>query len=165
MKNKSTLKLSVLLIVFCLCIVFPNLVNAQDKNIFEISENTSLHSNDRQEFYNLAFNLNTTIYLKDNMVKNTYGDDSFIRITMKDTESFDIIKNNQNQYKQIEIITIQVKSLNELSKTVDLTTLTEMDSLKYIFIKCYFKCQNNDIKNFIKTNPNVRIFYSAQMPS
>lgn len=165
MKNRQTLKTSLILVISCLCILLPNFVSSQDRNIFEISENTSLNIDDRQDFYNLAFNLNTTVYLKGNSVQNTYGNGSIIKVTMQDTESFDLLKTNQSQYNQAELITIHVNTINELSKNIDLTSLTEMDGLKYIFIECLFKCQLQDVQNFVKANPNVRVFYIAQKPS
>lgn len=165
MKNRQTLKTSLILVISCLCILLPDFVNAQDRNIFEISGNTSLNIDDRQDFYNLAFNLNTTVYLKDNSVQNTYGNGSIIKVTMQDTESFDLLKTNQSQYNQAELITIHVNNFNELNKNIDLTSLTEMKGLKYIFIECLFKCQLQDVQNFVKANPNVRVFYIAQKPS
>ena len=165
MKNRQTLKTSLILVISCLCILLPDFVNAQDRDIYEISESTSLNINDRQDFYNLAFNLKTTVYIKDNSVQNTYGNGSIIKVTMQDTESFDLLKSNQSQYKQTELITIQANTINELSKNIDLTTLSEMKNLKYIFIKCSFKCQLPDIQNFIKANSNIRVFYYAQNPS
>ena len=165
MKNRQALKTSLILVISCICILLPNFVNAQDRDIYEISENTSLNINDRQDFYNLAFNLKTTVYLKDNSVQNTYGNGSIIKVTMQDTESFDFLKTNQSQYNQAELITIHVNTINELSKNIDLTSLSEMNGLKYIFIECLFKCQLQDVQNFVKANPNVRVFYVAQKPS
>jgi len=165
MKNRQTLKTSLILVISCICILLPDFVNAQDRDIYEISENTSLNINDRQDFYNLAFNLKTTVYLKDNSVQNTYGNGSIIKVTMQDTESFDFLKTNQSQYNQAELITIHVNTINELSKNIDLTSLSEMNGLKYIFIECLFKCQLQDVQNFVKANPNVRVFYVAQKPS
>ena len=163
MENKPTFKLSLILVMSCLYFLSTNFVVAQDKNIFEISENTS--SNDRTDFYNLAFNLNTTAYLKDNTVINKYGDGSVLKISMEDTKSFEVLITNQKDYNQAELITIKVDEISKLSNSIDLTTLTETNNLKYVFIKCSFKCQLQDIQNFIKVNPNIRVFYSAQNPS
>ena len=163
MENKPTFKLSLILVMSCLYFLSTNLLVAQDKNIFEISENTS--SNDRTDFYNLAFNLNTTAYLKDNTVINKYGDGSVLKISMEDTKSFEVLITNQKDYNQAELIIIKVDEISKLSNSIDLTTLTETNNLKYVFIKCSFKCQLQDIQNFIKVNPNIRVFYSAQNPS
>lgn len=163
MKSISTLKVSLILIISCIYLLSTNLVVAQDKNIYEISENTS--SNDRKDFYSLAFNLKTTVYLKNNTVINTYGNGAVLKVNMEDTNSYNVLITNQNDYDQAELITIKVDDISKLSNSIDLTTLTETNNLKYVFIKCSFKCQHQDIENFIKVNPNIRVFYNAQNPS
>lgn len=165
MKNKPLIKTTFILVLLCLCILIPDLTHAQDKGIYEISNTTNLSSKDRKDFYDLAFNLKTTLYLKNNKIQSTYGDGSVVKITIQDTKSFAFLEVNQNQYKQAEIITIKVNSINELSNTIDLTTLTAINNLKYVFIKCAFNCQLKDIENFIEANPNIRVFYNAENPS
>ena len=64
-----------------------------------------------------------------------------------------------------EIITIKVKDLNELRNNIDLTTLTALNNLKYVFIKCAFKCESKDIETFIIAHSNIRVFYNAENPS
>ena len=99
------------------------------------------------------------------MEKNVYGKGLISKVTMIDTKSFEFLKSNENKYKSAKIIIVEVNSINELKKSFDLTALTEMSHLKYVFIKCSFKCQKKDIENFVKVNPSVRVFYNAEKPS
>ena len=110
MKSISTLKVSLILIISCIYLLSTNLVVAQDKNIYEISENTS--SNDRKDFYSLAFNLKTTVYLKNNTVINTYGNGAVLKVNMEDTNSYNVLITNQNDYDQAELITIKVDDIS-----------------------------------------------------
>ena len=173
MKNKSTLKFCTYLFVVFIYFLSIERTVAQEKNIFEISSkteklkkaNNKKDSKSRTEFYNLAFNLGTTAYLENNFEKNLYGKGLISKITMIDTNSFEFLKSNENKYKSAEIIIIEVNSINELKKSFDLTGLTEMNHLKYVFIKCSFKCEKHNIENFVKVNPSVRVFYNAEKPS
>jgi hypothetical protein len=159
--------------VFFVCFISTLDIVAQEKNIYEISEkNHSVKavsikkkSKDREAFYNLAFNLKTTAYLENNSEKNLYGKGSIAKISMNDTKSFEFLKSNENKYKSAELIIIKVNSVNELNNSFDLTGLTKMTSLKYVYIKCSFKCKKQDIENFVKVNPSVRVFYNAEKPS
>jgi len=176
MKNKST---SRFLLAAIVCFIFfmsiENLI-AQEKGIYEIFNKTRLTNkisksssksvlDDRQSFYKLAFNLNTTLYLKNNQVLNSYGEGPIKKITISDLKSFDILKNNAKNYQTVELITINVKSKSELNGTIDLTGVTEMTSLKYVFIRCSFKCRTTEVENLIKASPNVRVFYYSGKPS
>ncbi len=136
----------------------------QDRDIFEISDNSGFDQNDREDFYDLAFNLKTTVYLKGNKVENKYGEGDVVKISLEDINSTDILVLNQMEYKSAELITIKIKNVNELSSKIDLTELSEMTNLKFIFIKCLFKTSSQQIESFISANPNVRIFYFAQNP-
>jgi hypothetical protein len=173
MKNNSTFKFCIGLFIFFICFISAESITAQEKNIFEISKNTHTAktvkskktTNDRQDFYKLAFNLATTVYIENNLEKSLYVKGPISKINMNDTSSFEFLKNNESNYKTAEIIIIKVNSINELNNSYDLTGLTEMTDLKYVYIKCSFKCQKHDIENFVKVNPYVRVFYNAEKPS
>lgn len=171
MINKSTYLRTFSIALICLISLTE--LTAQDNGIYEISKNnysskvsnTKGVSNERQLFYELAFNLKTTAYLENNSVKNIYGEGSVQKITLEDTKSFDILKNNATNYKDAELLIINVSSMQELKNSIDLTSVTELSNLKYVFIKCIFKCQIGDIENYIKVNPDIRVFYNAENPS
>ena len=173
MKNKSTLKFCTCLFVVFIYFLSIESAVSQEKNIFEISSktekqkkpNNKKNSKSRTEFYNLALNLGTAVYIENNLEKNVYGKGLISKVTMIDTKSFEFLKSYENKYKSAKIIIVEVNSINELKKSFDLTALTEMSHLKYVFIKCSFKCQKKDIENFVKVNPSVRVFYNAEKPS
>ena len=54
---------------------------------------------------------------------------------------------------------------NDVNDSIDLSGSMELKKLKYVFIKCNFKCSEDQIKKFVKTNSGTRIFYSSQDPS
>lgn len=163
MKTKSILKLYFILTISSIFLLSSNLSLAQDRNIYEISDNPN--QSDRADFYELAFNLKTTVYFKNNAVKSQYGEGDVVKVTLEDSNSFNILIQNQAQYSKAEIITVNVNDISELSKRIDLTALTQMTQLKYVFIKCMFKSQTQDIKDFIKVNTGIRVFFNAQNPS
>ncbi|WP_136480997.1 hypothetical protein [Cognatitamlana onchidii] len=163
MKNKLTFKTSVVFLIFSISLLSSNLINSQDRNIFELT--TQSNNRDRSDFYDLAFNLKPTAYFKDNAFRNQYGEGSILKITFEDTNSFDALANNQGNYDSAELIIIKVNNLSELNQTVDLMSLTSLNKLKYIFIKCFFKTNKQQVENFISANPNIRVFYFAQNPS
>lgn len=168
MKNKSSFALCCLLLALLISV---GKINAQENNIFEINDSNSLSKstnkkdNDRDEFYKLAFNMHTTAYLKDNTIKTIYGDGAIKKVTIQDLNSFNILTSNTSKFKDVVLINIFIKSLNELNNHKDISNLTELQKLKYVFIRCSFECNKEDIQNFIKTNPNVRVFYNADKPS
>jgi hypothetical protein len=173
MKNNSTFKFCIGLLIFFICFISAENITAQEKNIYEISINpisekklkSKKSSNDRQDFYNLAFNLATTVYIENNLEKNLYGKGAILKINMLDTSSFEFLKKNDSNYKTAELLIINVNSIAELNNSFDLTELTKLNHLKYVYIKCSFKCQKHDIENFVKVNPSVRVFYNAEKPS
>ena len=78
MKNKSTLKFCTCLFVVFIYFLSIESAVSQEKNIFEISSktekqkkpNNKKNSKSRTEFYNLALNLGTTVYIENNLEKN-----------------------------------------------------------------------------------------------
>lgn len=174
MKNKSTLSFFTFLIVSCFSLCFINNVNAQENGIYELKNNIGLSKSsskitkkqtDRKDFNFLAYKLHTTIYIKNGIEKNKYGKGLPIKLTLEDTESLRILKNKNSKYAEVQLLTISVKSPNDLNTPIDLSNIPGLKKLKYIFIKNNIKSTKNQIRAFIKANPNVRIFYTSETPS
>jgi len=172
MKNKSSLTFCKFLLVCFISIVCIEKVSAQENGIYELTNNNILSktkikmSNDRDEFYTLTQKLHTTAYISNNTVKNVNavnGDSEIKKITFADSKSFSLL--NKNNYKNTELIIITLNNVSELNNTLDLTTNENLGKLKYVFIKCYFKCSANQIKAFINTDSNIRVFYINETPS
>lgn len=168
MKNVSALMFNIFLFV-CISTLAISNVTAQENGIYELKKNnifskaSAKKSNDRQEFYKLSQRLHTTAYISNNSVRNTYGEGKIQKITFSDSRSFDLL--NSKDYSDVELITITLNNPSDLNNKLDLTSNNWLGKLKYIFIKCYFKCTANQIENFITADSNVRVFYRTETPS
>lgn len=174
MKNKSLLRFKTIIFSLTLILSF-SYVNAQEKGIYEVKSsvllNTSKHSrsklkkSDRSDFYNLAFKLHSTLYIKNNIIRKEYGIGDIEKITLEDTKSFSLLRNSNPKYSSVKLITIKIKSLTDLNGLHDLSKIQGFSNLLYIYVKSYIKLDNDDINKFIKVNPNVRVFYMYDIPS
>ena len=178
MKNKSTSVFITFILALSISLFTSNQAIAQVNDIFELNSASKIQAkstiaksinaestNDRIEFYNLIHNLHPTIYIVNNTIKKVYGKNQIKKITIEDSNSYNILNSKNNKYKSVELITLKLNSINDLNNQLDLTTISELESLKYVYIKCYFKHTPDDIKNFIKTNSNVRVFHIYANPS
>jgi hypothetical protein len=52
---------------------------------------------------------------------------------------------------------------NDVNDSIDLSGSMELKKLKYVFIRCNFKCSEYDVSKFIKADNTVRIFYSSNI--
>jgi hypothetical protein len=171
MKNKSALTTYTALLSCLVFLLSVNITEAQENDIFELSNNlkTSKSSisknNSRSDFYNLKYKLHSTIYIGKNSIEKIYGKGKAKKLTFSDTDSFSLLNNNSKQYNDVELITITLSSPTDLNKSLNLSNTNKFTNLKYIFIRCYFKCTPEQIKAFVKSNSNVRVFYSNEIPS
>lgn len=179
MSNKLTLTLRSSLITCLFLLVIVKHGNAQEKDIYELGNTANAQmqgqlnkgkskkgSNlDRADFYNLIENIYTTYYINNNEIKKAYGDGKPKKLALRGTSSFDYLKNVSQNFKNIEIITITLDTISEIQNTMDLSSLKGFDNLKYIFIRCYFKPNEAQIKSFIKTKEHTRVFYKMENPS
>lgn len=173
MKKNTTLSLYIFLLIFSTSLFFGNCLIAQEEEIYEVTNNDSfknvsksksMSNTDREGFYELAFKMHPTHYFKNNSLKSVYNTANPAKLTFEDTKSFNLIKNN-SKFNEVELITIMLNSSNDLNNSIDLSENTELNKLKYVFIKCNFKCSEDNIKKFVNVNSKIRIFYSSQDPS
>ncbi len=174
MENKLPLTCYTFLFVFCISILSANNANAQERGIYELVNSTSniarsskkaTTSTDRNEFYNLAQKLHTTLYFDNNKLKNKYGNGAPVKITLENMTSFSVLNKKDANYNDVELITITLKQANNLNTPLDLSQ-TEYPKLRYIYIKCLFECNARQIEQFVKApNNEVRIFYTSIRPS
>lgn len=164
MKNYSTSKLCAFIFICCFIVFNTNKTFSQEQNIYEL---TSTNNNDRKEFNNLSKKLHSTYYYKANKLVNKYGNSDPVRITLNDGNSLDILKLDNPKYKKVELITIKLKSASDLNKSLELIDNEIFSELKFIYIKCLFNCNSNQIKEFTKkmNTSEVRIFYTIVKPS
>lgn len=162
MNTKSILTYKTL-ITACLFLLFSLIqVNAQDKGIYEITNNES--NNDRALFYDLALKIHPTIYVKDNVIKNIYGEGKIQKTVLQDVKSINILKTENAKFDDVKLIIIRLNSQADLNNSIDLSN-SSLDNLKYIYVKSNFNAKPEDIANFVKANPSIRIFYKIELPS
>ena len=171
MKNNSVTTRYGFFLFVSLFLFMGNKLLAQENGVHEIVQNefskknkekgnSNAFNGNRDEFYKLAFNLHPTYYYENNSLKSTYDSGNLSKLTFEDVKSSNSIKNKNPKYDQVELITIILKNVNDLKSPLNLSKDQNLKKLKYVYIKCYFKCSDDDIKNFIRTDKNVRIFYS-----
>ncbi|WOD43059.1 hypothetical protein [Hwangdonia lutea] len=169
MKNKSAITFLTLLLACMVSILSVENVSAQEYGIFELtneskqSKTAITKSNDRDGFYKLAQNLHTTAYINNNTISKIYGKGKVQKVTIGDSKSFGLL--NNSDYNSVELITVTLKKQSDLNNKLDLTANNNLGKLKYVFIKCHFKCTADQIAKFITSNSNVRVFYSTETPS
>jgi len=169
MKNKSALSIYTFLLVCFTFMLTVEKASAQENGIYELANNNTLSKttvkkpSNRDEFYKLAQNLHTTVYINNNAISKTYGEGKVQKIILKDSKSFNLL--NSSNYNNVELITVTLKKASDLNNKLNLSANKNFGKLKYVFIKCYFKCTANQIEKFITSNSNIRIFYSTEIPS
>lgn len=169
MSTKSTL---IILIFSFISLLFLETATAQQKGIFELRNSHSAVKSissklnlqqDRFNFYELSQKLHTTVYISNNAVNHVYGEGKIKKITFNDTQSFNLL--GANQYNSVELITINVSQASDLKTVLNLNKINNLESLKYVFIICYFECSAEQIADFITPIPNIRVFHKIETPS
>ena len=150
-------------VLFCSISFFlPQKALAQENNIFELTQNIN---NERDSFYDLVYNLYSTVYAEKGSITKVYGENEIKKITLRDSNSFVILNDKALDYKNVELITIILNSSSELNTPLDLSNKNGFDNLKFVFIKCHFDFQKEDIEKFITPKEDVRVFYQKVNPS
>ncbi len=173
MKNKPALTFYTFLLACIVSILSIGNATAQENDIFELTDDEDLSKvkikkykeKNRGKFYNLTQKLHTTVYISNNNVNKVYGEGAIKKITFGDSKSFGLLSNKK--YDKVELITINIDKISDLNNKLDLTIDNKLTSLKYIFIRCDFKCTKQQIKKFVKANrnSNIRIFYKTESSS
>jgi hypothetical protein len=105
---------------------------------------------------------NPTIYIKDASIINVTGDESPKVLKLLDATSSNILRNANNQYNDVEVITITLNRISDLNLRFDLSSINGFNSLRYIYIKCMFDCTDQQIRDFLLNADSVTtIFYKV----
>lgn len=174
MKSKSPLTIYHFLAACLVCFLSSGSIIAQERGIYELTNDDELLSkvkvkkhkeNSRGKFYDLAQKLHTTAYITNNKVNKVYGKGDIKKINFSDTYSFGIL--NTKSFNDAELIIITINKVSDFDNVLDLKANNNLNSLKYIFVKCNFKCTKKQIKKFVKANKNskIRVFYRNESPS
>jgi hypothetical protein len=153
MRIKASIKLSMYMLLAFL--MFSSSLKGQNGGISELTSS----SDSRDGFNQLVRNLHPTVYITNGAVKTTYGDSTPIKMTLKDANSINALSSLGVQYPNIELLTITAKSVSDLNSSLDLSSMTSFNNLKYVFLKCKFTCDEALLNQFINANSSTRIFY------
>ncbi|MBO3099374.1 hypothetical protein [Gelidibacter pelagius] len=112
--------------------------------------------------YDLLYDLNATVYIKNNGVLNVEGVGSPAVLKFLDTQSFNFVSTGNSLYNQVELITINLSSVNDLRNSFNVDGIRGFGNLKYIFLKCEFPISENQIRSFLQNaDPKIIFFYSS----
>lgn len=169
-------------ILGCFLVATINQISAQSSTIYQLTEQdfqeispskmaskTASYKkpiNDvKQGFFSLKKGLKPTIYVDNNKIKKVSGISPQI-VKFQNSNSLEVLKENNSLIKNVELLTIRMKDQSELNNRIDFSNIDNFDNLKYIFIQCNFNCTANDISSFIiNVDPKVIIFYMVSNPS
>lgn len=111
----------------------------------------------------LIKDLHPSIYFDRGRV-NTYGESPKCLFT--NIESISMLKNSRLELNDIELITIQIKSKEELKSTLNLDDFSILPSLKVIHLNVQFDCTSETLTPMIKSEKSSYIvLYSVEKPS
>jgi hypothetical protein len=174
MKHNSTLNIYLSLIVLSVLFFIPSNIFSQDYNIREFENQTANKqttlkqnkTNNRDAFYDLTFKMHPTYYFQNNELKNKYGKGVPLKLTFRDLKSVENLYDNTLNYSQVQLITIDLLNINDLNNIIDLTINNQpFQNLKYIFLRCNFNCNEQQINKFIKVNSDIRVFFTTEKGS
>jgi hypothetical protein len=128
-----------------------------------ISLNNSTNTNyTLQRFNSLINDKNPAVYITNNTI-NSYASDTnptclFTNISgLVNINNASIIKND------IELITIRINTISELSTILNLELLASYPKLRYIYFLSSFTVTRNNIRNMLQgTNQNYSVIYNIE---
>ncbi|RXJ51352.1 hypothetical protein [Gelidibacter gilvus] len=112
--------------------------------------------------YDLLYDLKATVYVKDNGILNVIGAGAPVVLKFLDTKSFNFLSATNALYDQIQLITINLSSANDLRNSFNLDAIKGFSNLKYIHLKCEFEISENQIRSFLQNaDPEIVFFYNS----
>jgi hypothetical protein len=125
--------------------------------------NNANRSNNVSYVKSLVKDLHSSIYLDRGRV-NTYGE--IPKCLFTDIESISMLKNSRMNLNSIEIITINIKSIEELRSTINLDDFSSISTLKVIHLNVHFDCTTEMLNPMIRgEKSNYLVLYSVEKPS
>jgi hypothetical protein len=187
MKNKVMLFRSNFILFSVVLLFFINNGIAQETKIYELFETESQtttttqiskstlsksatksnsYTNNLNDFYDLNNNLKPTVYVVDNSIVKVSGKTNPLKLNSEDVTSFNVLKSGNRLYQSVELLIVNLENSRELNTPLDLASLQNFNSLKYIYIKCNFKCTVEQIKRFVlNAKPEITIYFITINPS
>ncbi|MGC1205064.1 MAG: hypothetical protein WA839_09280 [Flavobacteriaceae bacterium] len=174
MKNNSPSNIYSPFVALLVLFFVSGNIFSQENNIYEIENQTvgkqpklkNENINNRDVFYDLTFKMYSTYYFQNKELKYVYGKGIPVKLTFRDLESVESLYDDKQNYSEVQLITIDLLSPNDLNSSIDLTESNEqLQNLKYVFIRCDFNCTDQQINKFIKVNSDARVFFTTEKGS
>lgn len=172
MRNQPTLPFPVYLCLILMSLIASNLTLAQD-GFYELNAPSIISgskNNEREKFHNLVSNLHPTAYINNGAIKiggnSGYNNLPILKLTFHDSKSYFILNQSNTQFNAVELITVKLLAETDVVNRLDLTEISGLNQLKYIYVECYFECSESQITDFlILDRLNIRVFYKLTKPS
>ena len=104
-----------------------------------------------------------SIYVRSNELISKTQNKSAIRVII-DIKDIQTLYTPDKQYKEVEIIMINIKSQEDLRKSVDFSSLKHFEGLKYVYFNIFFElCEDTD--NLLCEKEKIQALVSTQVPS
>lgn len=166
MKTNISIPKSTLLVVILMLIVLIS--HAQEISNYK----DYVKSEGATELVSLATELQSSVYLNDGKL-NKYGESPALTL-YSDASSIPMLYNENENYREVKLITINILSPEDETALIDLTRLSSFTNLKYIlFVYQYDSCGGNIdtcLENKTKEKitsaiaGNTQIFYLLSIP-
>lgn len=172
---------SKLLSMIVLIGLFSGTCFAQDNEIFKLTDRDKVANNVTSSKNNnialntstlttelpndLLYDLKPSVFIKNNGILNVEGYEPVVLIFL-DAQSFNFVSNRNPLYNKVEMITINLKSENDLANAFDVSSIRGFSHLKYIHLKCEFSITENQIRSFLKNaDPEITFVYNIYQRS
>lgn len=171
--NSKTAKINLgLILAFCF-VLFTNYGYTQESTFYKLPNNEtelksllSENSNiDSGKVFDLIHKLPPMIYVEDNKIQMVTETNPTVLVLMN-VQSFDFLHTKNLLYNKVEMITIHINQLSDLSIKMDFSKINGFDELKYIYIQCIVECTENQIKSMIvNSNPKNIVLFKVITPA
>ncbi len=164
---KKTLFKTLLLSIF----IFSMQLKAQH-NIYHLTDNKDLLVNqlkndaiDTDRFIHLLEDLNSTIYIANNRIINTYGKEP-LELVLSDVQSFNLLKTYNAEFNKIELIRINIQNKDDFKYSLDLDHIKGFNNLKYIYISAPFSFNAQQVRDLLmNVDSRVTIIFQIINPA
>lgn len=165
MANPLLLRLAFALFTSLIIIGLSDNVNAQSKRVLLNSDgsqvNGSLQSDARLN--TLVKDLHPSVHLTEGVIKVREASPTTL---FTDLISISSIKELAFPVSKIEVVTILVDDLGQLTSTVDMNIFSGFERLKYVHVQSSIECGTNDLFKMLKNvGSQYKILITVERPS
>jgi hypothetical protein len=170
-KSNQRILFVVLLILFVSINSFSQTISRPKQNVEKSTpsvvkledylKSTSDNSTDKgygNNLLSLIKDLKPTIYLKNGSVK-TYGENP--SVLRSDVASLKLAANSKSSMKDVEIVIINVDNRKDLEAPIDLSFVTNLKKVRYVYLLLSFNESATTLSNWIRNvNQEIVVLYT-----